>query len=329
MLSASGKCYHVTTMRLSRRSTFLYCLGVAVIGTLPAFAESPTTPGDHAETITVGDLKRTYLLHIPPGYDKQKSVPLVFMLHGRGGNAAYTSKTYGWSEIADKENFVVCYPEALPDRQGQNAWNAVFDTGQKADDVAFLSALLTHLKSTLKIDPKRIFMNGHSSGGMMTYRFGAEKGADLAAIGVVAGSIGSDYGTARSIRIAKPTATVSLIVFHGKADATVGYDWHTKGGEPPLFRFVPAPESVNLFVEANGANTPPKREESFGGNVVAETFTGGKNGTEIVFYSITDGSHRWPGANYGATPQPANAATTKSINATPLIWEFFKAHPRR
>lgn len=185
---------------------------------LPAFAESPTTPGDHAETITVGDLKRTYLLHIPPGYDKQKSVPLVLMLHGRGGNAAYTSKTYGWSEIADKENFVVCYPEALPDRQGQNAWNAVFDTGQKADDVAFLSVLLTHLKSTLKVDSKRVFMNGHSSGGMMTYRFGAEKGVELAAIGVVAGSIGSDYGTLDPHRETDRTRFAYCISWQSRCD---------------------------------------------------------------------------------------------------------------
>ena len=284
----------------------------------------------------MGEWKRTYLLHIPPGYDGKKPVPLVLMLHGRGGNAQYTDRMYGWSELADKENFVVCYPEALPDNQKQNAWNAVFDTGQKADDVAFLSALLARLKSTLSVDTKRIYMTGHSSGGMMTYRFGAEKGADLAAIGVVAGSIGSDFGTSRSIRNPKPTVPVSLIAFHGKVDPVVGYDWRTKGGEPPIFRFVPAPESVSTFVEAAGANKTAKREELFGGNVVKETFAGGKAGTEVVFYSIADGKHSWPGGNYGAKPAtastgavPEKAQTEKTLTATPLIWEFFKAHPRK
>ncbi|MBC7806981.1 MAG: hypothetical protein H7145_12610 [Akkermansiaceae bacterium] len=315
-------------MKFTRRSALLaiFCLALSAS---PAFADDPATPGDHAETITVGDLKRTYLLHVPPGYDKRKPVPLVLMLHGRGGNAQYTARTYAWSELADKENFVVCYPEALPDRQGQNAWNAVFDTGQKADDVAFLSVLLTRLRSTLAVDPKRVYMNGHSSGGMMTYRFGAEKGADVSALGVVAGSIGSDYGTVRSIRVAKPTTPISLIAFHGKADATVGYDWRTKGGDPPIFRFVPAPESVNLFVAANGADKKAKRDELSGGSVVRETFAGGKNGTEVVFYSIADGSHRWPGANYAASQPPASGPATKDVDATALIWEFFKTHPRR
>ncbi len=283
----------------------------------------------------VGGTGRTYLLHIPPGYNRKKPVPLVFMLHGRGGNAKYTDKTYGWSELADRENFVVCYPEALPDKQGQNAWNAVFDTGQTADDVAFLSALLAHLKSTLAVDAKRIYMNGHSSGGMMTYRFGAEKGADVSALGVVAGSIGSDYGgngatgALRSIRVAKPSAPISLIAFHGKADPTVGYDWRAKTGAPPIFRFVPAPESVKLFADANGTVGAPRREESFGGNVVKETFVGGKKNTEVVFYSIADGSHRWPGGKYAGSQSTVGAKIGKTVDTTALIWEFFKAHPRR
>ena len=169
----------------------------------------------------------------------------------------------------------------------------------------------------------------------MTYRFGAEKGANLSALGVVAGSIGSDYGgngitgALRTIRVAKPTAPISLIVFHGKADPTVGYDWRAKKGEPPVFRFVPAPESVRLFADANGAVAPPRREESFAGNVVKEMFSGGKNNTEVVFYSIADGSHRWPGGNYTASQPLAETKTDKSVDATGLIWEFFRAHPRR
>ncbi len=296
--------WYNAAMRLSRRTVLVSLLFTAASFVSPAFGEEMTTPGSHPGTITVGELQRTYLLHIPPGYDKTKPTALVLMLHGRGGNAAFTATRYGWTELSDKENFVVCYPEALPDNQKQNAWNAVFDTGQKADDVAFLSALLKELKTTLAVDPKRVYMVGHSSGAMMTYRFGSEKGADVAALGVVAGSIGSDFGTARSIRIAKPTTPVSVIVFHGKADATVGYDWHTKGGEPPIFRFVPAPESVALFTAVDGTSKTPRREELFDGNVVKETFSGGKNGTEIVFYS-------------------------KRINATPLIWEFFKSHPHK
>lgn len=316
-------------MILAHRSFLFSLLCLVSVVAVPAFADEIPTPGNHADFLSMGEQKRTYLLHVPPGYDGKKPVPLVLMLHGRGGNAQYTDKVYGWSELADKENFVVCYPEALPDNQKQNAWNAVFDTGQKADDVAFLSALLTRLKSTLSVDAKRIYMVGHSSGAMMTYRYGAEKGADLAAIGVVAGSIGSELGTTRTIRNPKPTTPISLIAFHGKADPIVGYDWHAQGSEPPIFRFVPAPESVNVFVEADGANKTAKREESFGGNVVKETFAGGKNSTEVVFYSITDGKHQWPGANYAAKTPTTGEAPEKTLTATPLIWEFFKTHPRK
>lgn len=197
------------------------------------------------------------------------------------------------------------------------AWHAVFDLGQKADDVAFLSALIAHLKETLAVDPKRVYMAGHSSGAMMTYRYAAERGGDLAAIGAVAGSVGSDYGTdgTHSIRIPAPVAPVSVIAFHGKADPTVPYDWRAKGGEAPAFHFVPAPE--------------PKRTETFAGNIVRETWTGGKQGTEVVFYTIVNGNHKYPGGVYSAADvASAYGPPNRQIFATPLIGEFFRLHRR-
>ncbi|MBC8140746.1 MAG: dienelactone hydrolase family protein [Armatimonadetes bacterium] len=319
-------------MKLSRRHIFA-ALALAALPT-PGFA-GDTAPGSHAHTIALAKdaAPRSYRLYIPPGYDKAKPATLVVMLHGRGGDAVRTGAMYGWNDLADKNGFVVAYPEALPDSQEQRAWNAVFTTGQKADDVAFLSALLAHLQTSLAVDTKRVYLVGHSSGAMMTYRFAAEKGDTLAAIGVVAGSIGSDFGVpgatgGRTIRVAKPVAPVPLVAFHGKADPIVPFDWHDKKGEPPIFRFVPAPESVRLFVSANGAEATPKREESFAGNVVKETFVG-KSGADVVFYQIGDGNHKWPGAKYTAEEEASSyGAANKQVNATALIWEFFKAHPR-
>lgn len=284
-------------------------------------------------TLTVGRAIRTYCLSIPEGDDGTQPLPLVMVLHGRGGSGAIADERYGFTELSQRERFVVCYPEALHDFQQQTAWNAVFYMGQRGDDLAFLEALFQHLKTTVNIDPKRIYLCGHSSGGMMTYRFAAERGVELAAIGVVAGSIGSTFGLIRKIRIPKPAMPLSLIAIHGKSDPVVPYDWRATTIKlhlsHPLLRFVSAPESVRLFVDVNGITNPPEREESFDGNIVRETFSGGIGGTEVVFYSVGDGNHKWPGGNYGTEDDASRSGpANQQIHSATLLWEFFKKHPR-
>ena len=47
-------------------------------------------PGNHVRTITIGDQKRTALVHVPGSYDAAKSTPVVLALHGAamtGANA--------------------------------------------------------------------------------------------------------------------------------------------------------------------------------------------------------------------------------------------------
>ena len=39
-------------------------------------------PGDHIRTLTVGDLNRNYLVHVPRDYDPKKPTPVVPALHG-------------------------------------------------------------------------------------------------------------------------------------------------------------------------------------------------------------------------------------------------------
>ena len=63
-----------------------------------------------------------------------------------------------------------------------------------------------------------------------------------------------------------------------------------------------------------------------------------RKGTEVVFYKIDGGGHRWPGGNYPqaipaskAQPEEARAkrgARCDDFDASEVIWEFFKSHPR-
>src|SRR5689334_16608049 len=72
-------------------------------------AQNTPAPGDSVQTITVGGVQRTFIRHIPTGYDGSVPVPLVVVLHGRGGNAKGMEENTGFSAKADAEKFVVIY----------------------------------------------------------------------------------------------------------------------------------------------------------------------------------------------------------------------------
>lgn len=77
-------------------------------------AESSTAtplPEDHEQSLVSGGRERTYLLHLPPDYDGRTPVSLAVVLHGGGGNVRSIERMTGFSFKADRERFIVVYPE--------------------------------------------------------------------------------------------------------------------------------------------------------------------------------------------------------------------------
>ena len=64
------------------------------------------TPGDTEHKLTVGGLERTYTLHIPPGLDSTKALPVVFFFQGAGAELSLTL-TYRFNDTADKNSFLL------------------------------------------------------------------------------------------------------------------------------------------------------------------------------------------------------------------------------
>lgn len=155
------------------------------------------------------------------------------------------------------------------------------------DDVGFVRVLIDQLQGSLSIDDKRIFATGISNGGMMAYRLGCELSDRIAAIAPVAGAL--------NVQGCKPTDSISMIAFHGTDDLHVLYE----GGRPkkvidPNLRVDSSAEySVSFWVKHNSCSPVPHREEK--GNIVVQTYAGGRDGTEVTLYSIIGGGHAWPG----------------------------------
>lgn len=257
----------------------------------------------HAESVIVDGRPRTYRLHLPPVYSSDRSLPLVVVLHPRGGDGETMEATSGFSTVADREGVVVAYPDALG---SPPSWHAFSGT---EENIHFLEALLAELQPKFAVDPRRIYIAGHSSGAMMAYRFGAEFGDRLAAIGVVAGSMGEAEGTGPMLALPEPKHPLSVIVLHGKKDSLVPYDGG-RGAKGDL-RFESVGESVARWVRSNGCDPTPKTDVEADGSLIHQTYSGGKEGTEVVLCTLTEGGHGWPN------------------HASEVLWGFFAGHSRR
>src|SRR5579864_938363 len=73
-------------------------------------AATAIRPGTFDQTLQSGGLTRRYTVHIPPGYDGTIPVPLVVSLHGFMGSSFGQQLWTGWNAIADRERFIVVYP---------------------------------------------------------------------------------------------------------------------------------------------------------------------------------------------------------------------------
>ena len=265
-------------------------------------------PGTKSESLESGGLDRTYLIHVPAAYNSKKPVPLILVLHGATQSPASAERMSKMSQKSESENFIVVYPSGtgrLP------TWNSgsccAYAMKNHIDDIAFLGSLIDKLETDYSIDRKRIFVTGISNGGMMSYRVGCELSDKVAAIAPVEGALDVEC---------KPTAPVSVLVFHGTADHLVPFN----GGSTPFQMGskrsdTPVSGSVQFWIKHDACSTEPKHEET--SEVHTDVYSACKSGTSVVLYAIQGGHHSWPGDRL--TPQ---------INATDTMLAFFANHPK-
>jgi polyhydroxybutyrate depolymerase len=88
---------------------------------------------------------------------------------------------------------------------------------------------------------------------------------------------------------------------------------------------LPVKASVGHFVRADGCARTPKAETLSGGKVLRETWGSGREGAEVVLYTLREGGHGWPGS---AQPGPGAGPATPYLSATGALWRFFERHPK-
>lgn len=275
------------------------------------------TPGDHSLVVEVDGRPRRALVHVPPGGPQPG--PVVLLFHGAGATPEWMAGETGWSGLADREGFVVAYPEGSrpdPNRPARFLanpphWNDGSGRGGGADDVGFTRALLDELERRLPTHPATAFVTGFSNGAGMAFRVAAELTERVAAVAPVAG-----YCWLPAPRPRQPVPTLYLV---GTADPLVPLEggmvtspWGLCLPRPPVHA------TLARWAEAIGCPTEPEEHDEDG----IRRLTYGPEG-RLTAYLIEGLGHHWPGGRGQLTPRIAGPASDR-LRATEALWGFFR-----
>lgn len=131
--------------------------------------------------LRLGDLDRTAMV---TRQVTKNVAPVVFCFHGHGGGSRSAQRSFGIEKLWPEA--VVVYPQGVPtstanDPEGKrNGWQ-MRPMPSPNKDLVYFDALLEWVKKNRTIDPKRIYVMGHSNGGGFTYLLAAERGDLFAA----------------------------------------------------------------------------------------------------------------------------------------------------
>lgn len=279
---------------------------------------------------------RTYLVHDFAG--TSVPAPAVIVLHGGGGNAQSAVRMTGFDRVAARERFVVVYPNGtnagrargrlgrmIRERNQLLTWNAghccASAMREGVDDVGFVGAVIDALVASGRVDAARVYVTGMSNGAMLTHRLGRELSRRIAAIAPVVGAVFGDEPP--------PQAPVPAFVVVGAVDRIVP----PQGGPLQLRALLgnvsaadrdvaPAIDQALYWARHNGCGEPVHAETRAS---VRTEWTSCRSGAPVVFHSVKDNGHAWPGGQPG---RQEAAEPTRAFDATAEIWAFFKQHRR-
>jgi poly(hydroxyalkanoate) depolymerase family esterase len=290
---------------------------------------------------------RSYALWVPSTYDKRKSTPLVMMLHGCMQNAETLASISGMNLVADKNNFLVVYPEQTKEANPLRCWNW-FDTKHQARDAgepALLAAIVQRVRASHNVDAGRMYVAGISAGAAMAVVMGATYPDLFSGVGVMAG-LAYKAGTTLETGLAamkqggpdpkelgllafkamgndvsrKSIRRMPVIVFHGDADPYL----NPVNAEQVIAQWAKTNDYLDDGKNNDSVKPEPARtfEESVpGGHSYIRYVYGDRSGRHLMEKWVVKGlGHAWSGS-----PAAAPFADPKGPNASEEMWRFFEA----
>jgi poly(3-hydroxybutyrate) depolymerase len=234
------------------------------------------------QSMQIAGVSRTYIVHAPSGLNNP---PLVLNIHGYNMDAASEQSYTKMDQVADREKFIVVYPNAI-----NKSWDM-----SGANDFTFLMAIVDSMDKKYKIDRTRIYSCGFSQGGFMTFQLACRYSDVFAAIAPTSGNLTGTCTLKRpmSMRL------------------TFGTNEGFTGGTAAFM------ENVTKWIALVNCPTTPvvtrPYPSSNPNSLVTRLYYGPcDGGTEVIADSVRTGGHEWP------------MNTSDRINNSEETWAFLK-----
>lgn len=221
----------------------------------PAPTNPPATdpPGSAASASEPDEsiADRPFEVFVPTGYDAAAPTPLILLLHGYTGSGESQEAYFNFEPLAESRGFLYVHPDGTIDARGEQFWNATdaccsFGT-DVPDDEAYLLSIIEQVSAEYNVDPKAVFLAGHSNGGFMSYRMACRHADKIAGIATLAGATFADTADCA------PSEPVNVLQVHGNDDETIAYD----GGDIIGVDYPSAQQTVDFWTAYNSCDTTP------------------------------------------------------------------------
>jgi poly(hydroxyalkanoate) depolymerase family esterase len=287
---------------------------------------------------------RDFKLYIPSGY-KGQHVPLIVMLHGCTQNPDDFAAGTKMNAIAERETFLVVYPEQPSTANTSKCWNWFEPAHQERSkgEPSLIAGITQKVIANYRVDANQVHIAGMSAGGAMTVIMGATYPDVYAAIGI---SAGLEYQAANDLVSAlaaqetggpdpdrqgglaflssgQASRIVPTIVFHGQNDLTVNV--------------INGHQIISQWAQTNDYADDGTDNDSIvdkAGSIVQGQVTDGYAYTKSIYNSakgtalmekwiVETMTHKWSGGSMdGSYTDP------KGPDASEEMIRFFKEHPK-
>jgi poly(hydroxyalkanoate) depolymerase family esterase len=291
---------------------------------------------------------RRYFVYTPAGYTRDTPVPLVVMLHGCTQTPADSAAGTEWNLLADRQTFVVVYPEQTNGDNPLSCWNwflpvhQVRGSGEPAI-LAGISQQVLISDTRWNIDAGRVYLAGMSAGAALTTLLGAiypdlyaaiavhsgleyQAATDAAAAGIAMANGGPDpiqRGRAAFDAMNGRVRLVPTIVFHGTVDRVV----NPVNGDQVVQQWM----ETNRLATDNAYLPDFARPTSVddgqvpnGHAYTVSRWNGGRDTVVQEYWRVTGMNHAWSGGSTaGSFTDP------RGPDAAEAMWAFFTNHRTR